>query len=154
MTKTEVSDKAWKLGLKGDFSLVDKIYHSKYRAAHKSIDIEVEIEADKIEADKIVISTHSKLMIFGLFLVIFENEKFLCLERNVRIMVGREPIYNTLITAITYNDGKIITQESVGERVQLTSAEAKTGAGKIINNILFVRDDQPSFLSTQFTEFN
>ena len=32
MTKEEVFDKAWKLGLKGDFSLVDEIYHPKYRS--------------------------------------------------------------------------------------------------------------------------
>ena len=48
MTKAEVFDQAWKLGLKGDFSLVDKIYHSKYRAVHKSIDVEVDLDSDKI----------------------------------------------------------------------------------------------------------
>ena len=120
MTKAEQFDRAWKLGLKGYFSLVDKIYHSEYRAVHKSLDVEVDIEADKI-----VISTYSKLMIFGPFHVIFENEEFLCLERNVRMMVEGQPIYNTLITAITYNDGKIITQESVGERVQTDPSEGQ-----------------------------
>ena len=149
MTKAEVFDKAWKLGLKGDFSLVDKIYHSKYRAVHKSIDVEVDIEADKI-----VISTYSEFVIFGPFRVIFENEEFLCLERNMRVMEEGEPSYNTVITAITYNDGKIITQESVGERVQTTLAKAKTGTGKIMNSILFIRDDQPSFFLKQSTESN
>jgi len=120
MTKAEVFDKAWKLGLKGDFSLVDKIYHSKYRAVHKSIDVEVDIEADKI-----VISTYSKFVIFGPFRVIFENEEFVCLERNMRVMEEGEPSYNTVITAITYNDGKIITQESVGERVQTDPSEGQ-----------------------------
>ena len=69
MTKAEMFDKAWKLGLKGDFSLADEIYHSKYWAVHKSIDIEVDIEADKI-----VISTYSELVIFVPFRVVFENE--------------------------------------------------------------------------------
>ena len=32
MTKAEAYDKAWRLGLKGDFSLVDKIYHPDYSA--------------------------------------------------------------------------------------------------------------------------
>ena len=93
MTKEEVFDKAWKLGLKGDFSLVDEIYHPKYRAIQKNINVEVDLDADKI-----VISTYSKLMIFGPFHVIFENEEFLCLERNVRMMVEGQPIYYILIT--------------------------------------------------------
>ena len=112
MTKAEVFDKAWKLGLKGDFSLVDEIYHFKYQAVHKSIDVEVDIEADKI-----VISTYSEFLIFGPFRVIFENQEFSCLERHLRLMEGGEPSYTTCITAITYKDGKIITQESVNENV-------------------------------------
>ena len=36
-----------------------------------------------------------------------------------------ETSYNTVITAITYNDGKIITQESVGERVQTDPSEGQ-----------------------------
>lgn len=113
MTKAEVFDKAWKLGLKGDFSLVDKIYHSEYRAVHKSIDVEVDIEADKI-----VISTYSEFVIFGPFRVIFANDEFSCLERHFRSMLAGEPSYNTVITTITYKDGKIITQESISERNQ------------------------------------
>ena len=30
MTKAEAYDKAWRLGRKGDFSLVDEIYHQNY----------------------------------------------------------------------------------------------------------------------------
>ena len=41
MTKEEVFDKAWKVGLKGDFSLVDEIYHSKYRAVQKNINVSI-----------------------------------------------------------------------------------------------------------------
>ena len=70
MNEAQVFDKAWKLGLKGDFSLSDEIYHSKYWAVHKSIDVEVDIEADKI-----VISTYSEFVIFVTFRVVFENEE-------------------------------------------------------------------------------
>ena len=35
MTKEEVFNKAWRLGLKGDFSMADEIYHPKYRAVQK-----------------------------------------------------------------------------------------------------------------------
>ena len=32
MTKSEASEKAWRLGYKGDFSIVDQIYHLQYSA--------------------------------------------------------------------------------------------------------------------------
>ena len=113
MTKEEVFDKAWRLGLKGDFSLVDEIYHPKYRAVQKNINVEVDLDSDKI-----VMSTLSEVMIFGPFRVIFANDEFSCLERHFRSMLAGEPSYNTVITAITYKDGKIITQESISERNQ------------------------------------
>ena len=43
----------------------------------------------------------------------------------MRVMEEGEPSYNTVITAITYNDGKIITQESVGEGVQTDPSEGQ-----------------------------
>ena len=63
-------------------------------------------------------STLSEVMIFGPFRVIFANDEFSCLERHIRSMLAGEPSYNTVITAITYKDGKIITQESISERNQ------------------------------------
>ena len=95
MTKEEVFDKAWKLGLKGDFSLVDEIYHPKYRAIQKNINVEVDLDADKI-----VISTVSDFMTFGPFRVIFSNNEFSCLERHARSMLTGEPNYNTVITTL------------------------------------------------------
>ena len=52
MTKAEAYDKAWRLGRKGHFSLVDEIYHLNY----KSIDYRTGIEAN-IEDDKVIVST-------------------------------------------------------------------------------------------------
>ena len=122
MTKEEVFDKAWRLGLKGDFSLVDEIYHPKYRAVQKNINVEVDLDSDKI-----VMSTLSEVMIFGPVLVIFENDEFVCLERTFRFISveTEEPAYNNAITAITYLNGKIITQESVGERDQPDPSEGQ-----------------------------
>ena len=40
-------------------------------------------------------------------------------------MLAGEPSYNTGITAITYKDGKIITQESISERNQLDPSEGQ-----------------------------
>ena len=69
MTKEEVFDKARRLGLKGDFSLNDEIYHPKYRAVQKNINVEIDLDSDKI-----VMSTLSEVMIFGPFRVIFAND--------------------------------------------------------------------------------
>ena len=49
---------------------------------------------------------------------------------------------------------KLSHKKALANGFKLTLAKAKTGAGKIMNSILFIRDDQPSFLSKQFTEFN
>ena len=99
--------------MKGDFSLVDEIYHPKYRAVQKNINVEVDLDSDKI-----VMSTLSEVMIFGPFRVIFTNDEFSCLERHIRSMLAGEPNYNMVITSITYKDRKIITQESISERNQ------------------------------------
>ena len=72
MTKEEEFAKAWRLGSKGDFSLVDKIYHPKYRAIQKNINVEVDLEADKI-----VIQTISDFLTTGPYKVIFEDDNFL-----------------------------------------------------------------------------
>ena len=108
------------MGLKGDFSLVDEIYHPKYRAIQKNINVEVDLDADKI-----VISTVSDFMTFGPFRVIFSNNEFSCLERHMRSMLTGEPNYNTVITTLIYKDGKIISQESVAEKDQLDPSEGQ-----------------------------
>ena len=36
MTKAEEFEKAWRLGYKNDFSMVDKIYHPKYSALERN----------------------------------------------------------------------------------------------------------------------
>ena len=75
MTKAEAYEKAWILGFKGDYSIVDQIYHPKYRATQKNINVEVDLDSDKI-----VISTFSEHVIPGPVRVIFENDHFVCLE--------------------------------------------------------------------------
>ena len=71
MTKAEVFEKAWRLGFKGDFSLVDEIYHSDY----KSFDYRTGIEAN-IEDDKVIASTLGESVIFGPHKTLFENDNF------------------------------------------------------------------------------
>ena len=111
MTKAEAFDKAWTLGFKGDFSLVDQIYHPKYRATQRNINVEVDLDSDKI-----VISTLSEYNTPGPVRVIFENDDFLLIERYFKSTLTETPAFNLGMTAVTYLDGKIITQETVGER--------------------------------------
>lgn len=72
MTRAEEFDKAWKLGLKGDFSLVDEIYHPEYAAFDNTSGVEVNLEADKI-----AVSTIREIIIFGPRKILFEDDKFL-----------------------------------------------------------------------------
>ena len=40
MTRTEAYEKAWRLAMKGDFTLVDEIYHPDYKAVDVTTGIE------------------------------------------------------------------------------------------------------------------
>ena len=122
MTKAEAYEKAWKLGFRGDFSMVDQIYHPEYSAVQRNLNVEVDLEADKV-----VVSTISEHVTPGPVRVIFENDEFVCLERKFRFISAEtvEPAYNNAITAITYLNGKIITQESVGEGDQPDPSEGQ-----------------------------
>ena len=120
MAKAEAYEKAWILGFKGDYSIVDQIYHPKYRATQKNINVEVDLDSDKI-----VISTFSEHITPGPVRVIFENDHFVCLERYFKSVLTGEPNYSTVMHAITYLDGKIITQETVGEGDQPDPSEGK-----------------------------
>jgi len=72
MTKAEAYDKAWRLGRKGDFSLVDEIYHQNY----KSIDYRTGIEAN-IEDDKVIVSTLGESVVFGPSRALFEGVEYI-----------------------------------------------------------------------------
>ncbi len=110
MTKAEEFEKAWRLGYKNDFSMVDKTYHPKYSALQRNTGVEVNLEADKI-----IISTYGEYLTIGPFRLIFEDENCLCLERIYRSNLTGGFTYNVGITAVTYLDGRIITQESTNE---------------------------------------
>ena len=71
MTKAEEYVAAWRLGYRGDFSLVDRIYHSDYN----SFDYRTGIEAN-LEDDKVINSTLNAVIIIGHFQAIYESEDF------------------------------------------------------------------------------
>ena len=111
MTKAEAYDKAWRLGLKGDFSLVDKIYHPDYLAYDYRAGLEVNLEMDKV-----VFSTLSEnAPILGRTRTIFEDENFVCIERTFKSVRAGEAGFAVGIFTLTYLDGLIITAETVAE---------------------------------------
>ena len=94
MTRAEAFDKAWRLGIKGDFSLVDEIYHPDYKAVDAYSGVEVNLEADKEVA-----STLGDLLI-GTYPVVFSEDKnFLRIHRYNRHLSAE--IFASVTTAIT-----------------------------------------------------
>ena len=90
--------------------LVDKIYHEDYSAYDYRAVIEVNLEMDKV-----VIATLGENVTQGKMRVIFEDSKFLCMERTFKSMKTGEPVFSIGIFTVTYLDGLIITAESAIE---------------------------------------
>ena len=118
MTRAEAFDKAWRLGIKGDFSLVDEIYHPDYKAVDAYSGVEVNLEADKEVA-----STLGDLLIGTHPVVLLEDEIFLRIHRYNRHL-GAE-IFASVTTAITYKDGLIITQQTEVEELDYDPSEGQ-----------------------------
>ena len=118
MTRAEAFDKAWRLGIKGDFSLVDEIYHPDYKALDAYSGVEVNLEADKEVA-----STLGDLLIGTHPVVLSEDKNFLRIHRYNRHL-GAE-IFASVITSITYKDGQIITQHSEVEELDYDPSEGQ-----------------------------
>ena len=118
MTWAEAFDKAWRLGIKGDFSLVDEIYHPDYKALDAYSGVEVNLEADKEVA-----STLGDLLIGTHPVVLSEDENFLRIHRYNRHL-GAE-IFASVTTSITYKDGQIITQHSEVEELDYDPSEGQ-----------------------------
>ena len=121
MTKAEAYDKAWRLGRKGDFSLVDEIYHQNY----KSIDYRTGIEAN-IEDDKVIVSTLGESVVFGPSKALFEGEDFVCVEGFAKRQFNvNDPSYGIMMTALSYQDGKIVSQKTVSSDLDFDPSEGK-----------------------------
>ena len=118
MTRAEAFDKAWRLGIKGDFSLVDEIYHPDYKALDAYSGVEVNLEADKEVA-----STLGGLLIGTHPVVLSEDKNFLRIHRYNRHL-GAE-IFASVTTAITYKDGLIITQQTEVEELDYDPSEGQ-----------------------------
>ena len=79
MTKAEETEKAWRLGFRGDFSIVDSIFHqTKFRGFDQGV-IYHGLVVD-LDTMKTIQLSLSETAILGPFRTIYENEEFLCMH--------------------------------------------------------------------------
>ena len=60
MTRSEAYEEAWRLAIKGDFTLVDEIYHPGYKATDVTTGIE-----HNLADDKAIVSSFAEEIIIG-----------------------------------------------------------------------------------------
>ena len=119
MTGTEAFEKAWRLVVKEkDYSFVDEIYHPDYKAVGSITGIEVNLAADK----------EAYLALFEHPIItpaetVDEGNDFLYIYRYSKYREA--DIFMSGTTSITYKDGKIITQESIGEELDYDPSEGQ-----------------------------
>ena len=106
MTKAEAFDKAWKLAIKGDFSVYNEIVHPHYESLNQGVKVDREVSKAVLQN----IGTFGKL---GPSRVIYENEDFVCLHRFSRLI--HEDVFFSLMTAVKYKENKVINQETISE---------------------------------------
>ena len=110
--------RGWRLASRGDFSLVDKVYHPDYRAFDAYAEVEVNLEAEKAAVEtfsEILTATNSK--------VLSESNDFLRIHRYNRHRDAE--VFASVTTSITYKDGLIITQQSEVEELDYDPSEGQ-----------------------------
>ena len=117
MSKAEEFNKAWEMGMQDDFSLVDTLYHPDYITIDHRTGNRIDIEADKE-----LISQVKGMITVGPSRIIFEGPTFLCLHRFLKFMED-DAKFSSVITAITYQDEKILRQESSVESLNYDPSE-------------------------------
>ena len=111
MSKVKIYQKAWSQALKGDFSLVDQIYHPEYR----SFDLRTGIYTN-IDDDKVIVTTENEEIFTSYPDVLYENDEFLCIIAYQKVS-DPETRYRAFITAINYKEGKIPRQKTALEEL-------------------------------------
>ena len=119
MTKAEEFDKARRLAYKGDFSLVEKLYHPDCKHFDHRVGLEVNLDMQSALMNAYENTT------FGPFRVIYENEEFLCIQRYGRNRLTRETLYMTLISGVNYRDKKIVRHETALEDLDYDPSEGQ-----------------------------
>ena len=115
MTKAEQFDKARRLALlKGDFSLVDEIYHPDAQVFDHRIGMEVRLDMKKT----LDLSYGVKI---GPSRVIYENDDFLCIHRYL-YHESRKRFWS-IMTAVNYQDEKVIRHDTSVEEPDYDPSE-------------------------------
>ena len=108
MNKAEAFDKATRLAMKGNLKLYDEIVHSDYKSMNKQVPVNKEMS-------KSILSGIGDLITVGPMQKIYESEEFVCIHRYSR--VANADVFNSVMTAITYKNGKVVNQQTVREEL-------------------------------------
>ena len=119
VTKAKEFDRARRLAYKGDFSLVEKLYHPDCKHFDHRVGLEVNLDMQS------ALMTAYENTTFGPFRVIYENEEFLCIQRYGRNRLTRETLYMTLISGVNYRDKRIVRHETAIEDLDYDPSEGR-----------------------------
>ncbi len=116
MNKAEAFDKATRLAMKGDLKLYDEIVHSDYESMNQQVPVNKEMS-------KSILSGIGDLITVGPMQQIYESEEFVCIHRYSR--VAKADVFNSVMTAIKYKNGKVVNQQTVREELDYDPSEGQ-----------------------------
>mgnify|MGYP005695297375 FL=1 len=104
--------------MKGEFTLVDEIYHPDYKATDVTTCVE-----NNLADDKAVVSSFAEEVIIGPYKTLVESENYLQVHAFSRFK--DKEIFNSGKTSLTYKEGKIVTQTSTMEDLDYDPSEGQ-----------------------------
>ena len=116
MNKAEAFDKATRLAMKGDLKLYDEIVHSDYESMNQQVPVNKEMS-------KSILSGIGDLITVGPIQKIYESEEFFCIHRYSR--VANADVFNSVMTAIKYKNGKVVNHQTVREELDYDPSEGQ-----------------------------
>ena len=116
MNKAEAFDKATRLAMKGDLKLYDEIVHSDYESMNQQVPVNKEMS-------KSILSGIGDLITVGPMQKIYESEEFVCIHRYSR--VANADVFNSVMTAIKYKNGKVVNQQTVRQELDYDPSEGQ-----------------------------
>ena len=116
MTKAKQFETAWRQLCRGNFNLLDEITDPSFQAKSQGIIVD-------LEAYKGIIKALTESIMLGPFRVIYEADEFLCVHRYSKFRIAE--IFDASITAVSYKDQKIISQESRREELDYDPSEGQ-----------------------------
>ena len=116
MTKAEGFDKATRLAMKGDLNLYDEIVHSHYESMNQQVPVNKEMS-------KSILSGIGDLITVGPMQKIYESKELVCIHRYSR--VANADVFNSVMTAIKYKNGKVVNQQTVREELDYDPSEGQ-----------------------------